>query len=119
MKIAFPTEGHRKLSDKIATTFSRAITFTIVTVEDGKTKDSTVIENQAASHEKGAGPLAVNILKDNGVTILIAGDVGPGASTILDTLGIKVYSTQAGKKVKNVLADWLDQMDITIDGEKF
>ena len=119
MKIAFPTENYRKLSDRIATTFSRAPTFTIVTIEDGKTQDSIVIENQAVSHEQGAGPLAVSTLKDNGVTVLISGDVGPGASTILDALGIKVYSTKAGKKVKNVLADWLDQMDITIDGEKF
>ena len=108
MKIAFPTEGHRKLSDRVATTFSRASTFTIVTVEDGKTRDSIVIENQAASYKQGAGPLAVSTLKDHGVSALITSDVGPGASTILDALGIKVYSTEAGKKVKNVLADWLD-----------
>lgn len=117
MKIAFPTEGHRKLSDRIATTFSRAPTFTIVTIEDGKTNDSIVIENQAASHEQGAGPLAVSTLKDHGITALIAGDIGPGASTILDALGIKIYSTEAGKKVKNVLTDWLDKTDFTVDGE--
>ncbi|MCW4051046.1 MAG: NifB/NifX family molybdenum-iron cluster-binding protein [Candidatus Bathyarchaeota archaeon] len=109
MKIAIPTEGNRKLSDRVATTFSRAPTFTIVTVEDGKTRDSTVIENRAASYKQGAGPLAVSTLKDHGVTALIASDVGPGASTILNALEIKVYSTEAGKKVKNVLDDWLDQ----------
>jgi predicted Fe-Mo cluster-binding NifX family protein len=107
MKIAFPTEGHRKLSDRVATTFSRASTFTIVTVEDGKTRDSIVIENQAASYEQGAGPLAVRTLKDHSVKVLIASDVGPGASAILDAFGIKVYTTIAGKKVKSVLADWL------------
>ena len=111
MKIAFPTENHRKLSDRVATTFSRTPTFTIVTIEDGKTRDSIVIENQAVSHEQGAGPLAVSTLKDHGVTVLITSDVGPGASTILDALDIKVYSTEAGKKVKNVLADWLDQIE--------
>jgi len=118
MKIAFPTEGHRKLSDRVATTFSRAPTFTIVTIEDGKAQDSIVIENQAASREQGAGPLAVSTLKDHGITALIAGDVGPGASTILDTLGIKIYSTEAGKKVKNVLTDWLDQTNLAVEGEK-
>ena len=116
MKIAFPTEGHRKLSDRIAMTFSRAPTFTIVTVEGGKTRGSIVIENQAVSHKQGAGPLSVSTLKDHDVTILISGDVGPGASTILDALGIKIYSTEAGKKVKNVLTDWLDKY--TVDGEK-
>jgi predicted Fe-Mo cluster-binding NifX family protein len=109
MKIAFPTEGHRKLSDRIATTFSRAPTFTIVTVEGGETRGSIVIENQAVSHEQGAGPLAVSTLKDHDVTVLISGDVGPGASTILNSLGIKIYSTEAGKKVSNVLTDWLVQ----------
>ncbi len=118
MKIAFPTEGHKKLSDRVATTFSRAPTFTVVTIEDGKILDSIVIENQAASQEKGAGPLASSLLKEHDVTVLISGDVGPGASTILDALGIKIYSTEAGKKVKNVLTDWLDQMDFTVNGEK-
>jgi predicted Fe-Mo cluster-binding NifX family protein len=107
MKIAFPTEGHQKLSDNVATTFSRASTFTIVTIEEGKTRDSYVIENQAASYKQGAGPLAARTLKENGITVLITSDVGPGASTILETFGIKVYPTIAGKKVKNVLADWL------------
>ncbi len=109
MKIAFPTEGNRKLSDKVAATFSRAPTFTIVVVEDGKTRESTVIENEAASHKQGAGPLAVSTLKEHGVTTLIAGDVGPGATTILDALGIEVHTTTAGKKVKIALAEWLDQ----------
>jgi len=77
-----------------------------------------VIENQAASREQGAGPLAVSALKDYGITALIAGDVGPGASTILDALGIKIYSTEAGKKVKNALTEWLDQTDFAVDGEK-
>ena len=118
MKIAFPTEGHRKLSDRVATTFSRALTFTVVTIEDGKAQNSIVIENHAASREQGAGPLAVSLLKDHDVTVLIAGDIGPGASTILDALGVKVYSTEAGKKVKNVLTEWLDQTDFKVDGEK-
>ncbi|MCW4051140.1 MAG: NifB/NifX family molybdenum-iron cluster-binding protein [Candidatus Bathyarchaeota archaeon] len=106
MKIAFPTEGYRKLSDKVASTFSRAPTFTIVTYEEGKIGEITVFENQAASIKQGAGPLAVQNLKNHGVTTLITGEVGPGASTILDVLGIEVHQTKSGTKVKNALDDW-------------
>ena len=118
MKIVFPTEGYRKLSDGVAKTFSRAPTFTIVTIEDGEIMDSIVIDNQVASRDQGAGPLAIRTLKEYDITALIAGEVGPGASTILDVLGIKIYSTEAGKKIQNVLNNWLNQTDFTLNSEK-
>ena len=57
-----------------------------------------MIEIQTASPEQGAESLVVNTLKDYGITTLIVGEVGSSESTILDALGVKIYSTEAGKK---------------------
>jgi len=46
-------------------------------------------------------------LKDYGITTLISGDIGPGATTILEALGIEIYHTNSGKLVKKVIEDWL------------
>jgi predicted Fe-Mo cluster-binding NifX family protein len=109
MKIAIPTEDHKKLNDRVADTFSRAHTFTFIDIEKGKPGEITVIENTASKHKQGAGPLAARMLKENNVTILITGEVGPGATTILQDFGIKVHKSKIGKKVKDALEEWLDR----------
>ena len=45
MRIALSTRGNRKLSNKIADTFSRAPNFTIVTVKNERIKSVEVIKN--------------------------------------------------------------------------
>lgn len=107
MKIAFPTEAYKKKNDKVANTFSRANTFTFVSIKNGKPFEYSVIENKAYNLKQGAGPLAARALKDNGVTTLISGNVGPGATTILEALGIDIHYTDSGLLVKDALNDWL------------
>ena len=52
--------GKKKLTNKVAETFSRAPTFTIVTLEDHDIVDVETIENPVSSIEKGAGPIAAS-----------------------------------------------------------
>jgi len=111
MKIAVPTEGHRKLSDKVADTFSRAATFTIISLKDNKPGEVTVIENQARTQKQGAGPLAAKTLKGQDVTAILSGEIGPGATTILGAFDIEVHQTETGKKVKIALAEWLETLE--------
>lgn len=108
MKIAIPTEDYKKLNDRVANTFSRAPTFTFIDMEKGKPREITVIENTACNHKQGAGPLAARTLKENNVTTLLSGEIGPGATTILQDFGIEVHQSKIGKKVGDVLEEWLD-----------
>ena len=104
MRIAVPTIGNRKLSNKIANTFSRAPHFTIITIQNNKIKSVEIITNPGEIPERGAGPLAARALKDNNVDILLTEDMGPGARNILETLGIQINLVEKGKKVKEVLS---------------
>lgn len=107
MKIAVPTENHMKYRDTVAETFSRAPTFTLISIKNGEPSDVTVIDNKARGYSQGAGPLAAQTLNENGVTVILSGELGPGAKTILQTLGIDFYLTAIGKTVKEALDEWL------------
>jgi predicted Fe-Mo cluster-binding NifX family protein len=107
MKIAVPTQGDRGLRDKVADTFSRAPYFTIVIVENGSITGSKVIQNKASNVKQGAGPLAARTLKDNGVDVLLSGEVGPGATSILEAFGIKIGIASQDEKVRTAVDRYL------------
>jgi len=107
MKIAVPTQGDRGLRDRVADTFSRAPYFTLVTVEKGSIADKNVIQNKAAEVAQGAGPLAARTLKDNGVDVLLSGEIGPGATNILEAFGIIIGSAIKDEKVRDAVDRYL------------
>jgi len=107
MRIAIPTTGKRKLTNKVADTFSRAPNFTIVTIENNQIKKLEVINNPGETPERGAGPLAARALKENKVDMLLTSEMGPGARNILDALEIKIDLVEQGKTVKEVVAPYL------------
>ena len=109
LKIAVPTMGNKLLNDRVADTFSRASTFTFVSVQNGKIMEVYFIKNDAKELKQGAGPLVAGIMKENGVEFVLSGDIGPGASSILNTIDIKIVKIKSGLKVRNVIYDWLKE----------
>lgn len=111
MKVAIPTEKDKGLRDKVADIFSRAPTFTIISVVDGEIEDFQVIKNKAADMRQGAGPLAARTLKENGVNIILSGDIGPGARNILETIDIEIGEAEPGQIVKDVINRWISSLN--------
>ena len=109
LKIAVPTKGKKLLNDRVADTFSRAPTFTIVTTQSGKIRETTVINNSAKDLTQGAGPMVASIMKDNSVNVVLSGDIGPGASRILKTIEIEIVDIEQGQKVRQVINNWLEE----------
>jgi predicted Fe-Mo cluster-binding NifX family protein len=107
MKIAVPSKGEKGLRDRVAETFSRAPAFTIVTIQDDEITDVKVVKNKAAEMSQGAGPVAARTLKENQVEVLISGDIGPGATNILETIDIRIEKADPGTKVKEVVENWV------------
>ena len=99
LKIAVPTKKHKGLEDIVSEVFGKAKTFTIVDVEDGEVKNVQVIDNPAASYEYGAGPVAVKTLADLKVNLVMAGELGPGASNLLEHYKIRQLSVRPNTKV--------------------
>ena len=107
MRIAIPTTGKRKLTNKVADTFSRAPHFTIVTIEKNQIKTLDIVHNPGETPERGAGPLAARVLKDNQVDLLLTSEMGPGAKNILEAFEIDIELVELGKTVKEVLEPYL------------
>jgi predicted Fe-Mo cluster-binding NifX family protein len=109
LRIALPTTGHEGMKDRVSPVFSRANTFTIVEIVDGETRSVEVLENEASGLSQGAGPLAVKTLKERGVDLVASGDLGPGASTLLEALGIEYKAVESGSRVSQALEAALDR----------
>jgi predicted Fe-Mo cluster-binding NifX family protein len=62
-------------------------------------------ENEARLHQSGAGIAAAQSLVDQGVEVLITGEVGPKAAQVLQAAGIKVHRTTANT-VPEALAEF-------------
>ena len=110
MRIAVPSTGKRKLSNRISESFSKTPEFTIVTVEKNQIKNAEIVENPGNTPERGAGPLAARALKDNNVDVLLTVEIGPGASTILEAMGIKIVLVEQRKTVKELVEDYLGSL---------
>jgi predicted Fe-Mo cluster-binding NifX family protein len=109
-RIAVATNGKKELDDTVSNVFGRAKTFTIIDVDNEKVISLKVLENPALSYSHGAGPIAIKTLIDDGVKIVIANDLGIGASEILANHKIKHVQARPGTNVKDAVDKALNKM---------
>ncbi len=101
MRIAVATNTGG-LEDVVSQVFARAPTFTIVDIEDGKVRDVRVMQNPAAAAGGGAGIQAAQVLINEGVQAIVAGNFGPNASGLLAQAGISMISSP-GTRVEDAV----------------
>lgn len=110
IRIAVATKGRKGLEDTVSEVFGRAKTFTIIDVREKVIQNVEVLENPAASQKQGVGPIVTKALGEAGVNIVAAGEVGPGASTLLETYKIRKISVKPGIQVAEAVKKALQQM---------
>jgi len=76
-----------------------------VHVDHGKIRSVEVIQNPAASLSHGRGPVVAKSLANMRVNTVISGEIGPGASTMLNELSITKMIVKPGQKVIDVLKE--------------
>ena len=95
------------MADSVSNVFGRAHTFTIIDIKEKEVEKVEVIQNSAESIRLGAGPIVVKMLTDLGVNLVIAGEFGPGVSTLLDHFNVAKVEVTSGtpvvEAIKNVL----------------
>lgn len=106
-RIAVATDGWNRLEDSVSKVFGRAKTFTIVDIEDDKITSINVLENPARSYAHGAGPIAIKTLIDGGAEVVIACEIGVGASEILEQHKVIYIQTKPGIPVEEAVKDAL------------
>jgi predicted Fe-Mo cluster-binding NifX family protein len=107
LKLAVPSKGDGGMRDVVSDVFSRAAYFTIIDVVDGEVKEVTVEENTASGLKQGTGPIVAKTLRDKGVDIVVAGELGPGARTLLEMSGIEMIRVNPGIKVSAAVKEAL------------
>jgi len=101
LKIAVATNEKNGLEDVVSNVFGRAKTFTIVDTEDKKITGISILENPAISYHHGAGPIAVKMLIDEGVKVVLANELGFGASELLKQHNVTVIQVKPGTNVRD------------------
>ena len=99
LRIAVATNEKDGLGDVVSSVFGRARTFTIVDAEDEKITGVTILENSAVSYHHGAGPIAVKMLVDENVEVVLANELGIGASELLKQHKIAIIPVKPGTNV--------------------
>lgn len=112
LKIAVPTKAYAGLDDSVSEVFGKAKTFTIVEVEDRHVKNVWVIDNPAASYDYGSGPVAVKTLADIKVDCVLAAELGPGASGLLEHHHIRKVSVKPSTKVADAIKENLAELRV-------
>lgn len=102
MKIAIATSG-RTLESLVDARFGRCLNFLIV---DSQTNEFEVMENTAQQAFRGAGISAAQMVVNQGVKAVIAGNFGPNAVNVLNRSGIKIFKTALGIKAKQALEEY-------------
>jgi predicted Fe-Mo cluster-binding NifX family protein len=112
LKIAVPTKAYAGLEDTVSEIFGKAKTFTIVEVENGQIRNVHVVDNPAASYEYGSGPVAVKTLADLNVDFVLASELGPGASGLLEHYHIRKISVKPNTKVSDAVKENVAKLKI-------
>jgi len=105
LRIGIPTNRHDGLKDAVSEVFGKAKTFTIIDIENGEVRNVKVIDNPAASYEYGSGPIVAKTFVDLKVDVVMSGELGPGASKMLEHHGIKRISVASKTKVATAIED--------------
>lgn len=109
MRIAVATQGAGGLNDLVSPVFGRAMSFTVVEIENDEIKNVEVHPNPAMSAISGAGLQAAQILANLKVDVIIAGSFGPNASAALSVMGIQMISGVMGISVKEAIDKYISK----------
>jgi len=101
MRVAISTTNGG-LDDRVSDVFGRTMSFTIVDIENGEIRGVEVVKNEFAMRGGGAGIAVSQLLADKGVDVVVTGNVGPNAMSILSSAGIRVYRC-SGLKVRDAI----------------
>lgn len=101
MKIAISSFG-QSMQDELNPRLGRCEYFVIYDTAEGF---ATAIDNIGRHSTEAAGIATAKLLNDQGVEVIISGNIGPNAFTALQAAEIKVYIGVAGK-VEDVVQNY-------------
>ncbi|MGI6698672.1 MAG: NifB/NifX family molybdenum-iron cluster-binding protein [Clostridia bacterium] len=99
MKICITSSG-KGMDSAVGLRFGRCKYFCIY---DTVSRETKVLENAGASSQGGAGIAAAQQVVDEGVEVLITGNLGPNAMRVLRAAGVKAYRAEETDAARAVM----------------
>jgi len=103
--ICIPTLDEKGLKSDLSVHFGKTPYFTFIKIEDGEIKDIDVIES--FGKHKGGSKTPAEIILNSDAKILICGNLGQKAVSMLRESDMEVFSGASGK-VEEILKDCQD-----------
>jgi predicted Fe-Mo cluster-binding NifX family protein len=110
IRIAIATREYKGLKDRVSRVFGKAKTFTIVDIENGEYKNVRIIDNPGATYNQGSGPIASKTIAEFKVNLVIASQLGPGASELLKSHKVDKFLTECDSTVAEAIEKALSQL---------
>jgi FKBP-type peptidyl-prolyl cis-trans isomerase 2/predicted Fe-Mo cluster-binding NifX family protein len=101
MLIAVPSDAPGGLDSAISEHFGHCGAFTIVSVSNGEIGEVSVVEN--TGHEQGGCMAPVQLLKQEGVEVLVAGGMGQRPLSGFQQVGIAVHFKEDARSVSDAI----------------
>lgn len=101
--ICIPTLDGSGLLAEVSMHFGKSPYFTLINIENGEIKEINVIES--TGKHGGGSKTPAEIIIDSKANVLICGNLGSKAISMLRSSGIEVFSGASGK-VKDVIKEW-------------
>ena len=107
--VTIPSVKPGGLNGSLQFEFGRCECFTFITIDKSEITEVKVIENTAAEEARGAGKEAAQIIAKYGAKELIASELGPNASSLINSYQIKVYRPPTEDfKIKDIMSLYLE-----------
>lgn len=105
MKICITSQG-KNLNSIVDPRFGRCQHFVFL---NDKGKIEKVIENAGSLAQRGAGIAAAQNVVSNGAEVVITGNMGPHAFSVLSQSGVKIYFAPPASTVKEAFLMWKEK----------
>ena len=107
--VTIPSVKPGGLNGSLQFEFGRCECFTFITIDKNEITEVKVIENTAAEEARGAGKEAAQIIAKYGAKELIASELGPNASSLINSYQIKVYRPPTEDlNIKDIMSLYLE-----------
>ena len=105
MLIAVPSDAPGGLDSTISEHFGHCGAFTIVAISNGEIGEVSILEN--SGHEQGGCMAPVQLLKQEGVEVLVAGGMGQRPLSGFQQVGIAVHFKEEARSVSEAIELYL------------
>ena len=107
--VTIPSVKPGGLNGSLQFEFGRCECFTFITIDKNEITEVKVIENTTAEEARGADKEAAQIIAKYGAKELIASELGPNASSLINSYQIKVYRPPTEDfKIKDIMSLYLE-----------